>query len=244
MTSMTRTTTPQAHPAVVGRAPSDILRNILAFEAGLSALRAAYPGLRHERVGTRMEWFLRASRPLAGKDLDLRGDLVIDTPCDEDTSEILDAMAHANDLTLGRAALDAAIADELGFLTGKLDYAIGCLHRGALQDLQARGLDRKAYLRNLEGRIAGKVIELFPEGSDLPGSRYRPGQHVRDTLKAATGAARKEAVRKEAVRAPRKERVREEPRREAKPARARTASARRESRPRPIRRRMYSALYE
>ncbi len=82
----------------------------------MDALRRSFPGLRLERSGASVEWFVKASRALAADGLAIPGSLSLDMPCDEDTAELLDAMAYANDPALGRKPLDAAFRGEASFL--------------------------------------------------------------------------------------------------------------------------------
>lgn len=227
ITQNTQTQTPAAREAAGAR-----LRNVQAFEKGMDALRRPYPGLRMERSGASVEWFLRASRPLASDGLAIPGSLSLDMPCDEDTAELLDAMAFANDPSLGRKAMDTAVRGEASFLNRLLGNAVDLARTLARRDLAVPGIRKDAYLSAL-GRDLGRMVELFTQDGD----DYNPGKDLRDRVRAACASALKASkAHKDEPRPARSGKGRSR--------RQDTARSRAPARPgRPFRMRRWSAIY-
>lgn len=167
--------------------------NTKSFADRIGSLRKDFPGLRVELQGGSPEWFIRMSRPLACEGLEIAGSLTVDMPLDEDAAALLDAMAAADDPSLGRAELAAAYAEDVAYLSRRLQGGVEHLHRLARRDIDAGGIRPRDYLRALSGRVGRAVVELYPAWSQDEGRDYRPGQHVRDVVKAAAGEALREA---------------------------------------------------
>jgi len=230
----------QTHSAAHGRR-GNRRRGGKPSPAGVLAI---YPGLRREGSGSGVEWFLRARRPLAGDGIAIGGQVVMDIPCDEDTSELLDAMDREPS-SVDRRALDAAIADERAFLDACLAKAVGLARGIARRDMAQPGVDARAYATVLSGRVSN-AIELFPAGCEDEGRDYRPDNHAAERVRAACAAALSSARKPPKVS--KAAGARPDKRREGggHKGRGRSAGAPRPASrtSRPIRMRRWSPLYE